>query len=117
MSLSQHEKSIHEAGAPEVCSVCGKAVKDMKSHMRVNHSTKNQRTIPCDVEGCDGMFRTKQEVRNHNNRVHLDLKTQCPICLQWLKNLPEHISQVHEQDRKHVCSQVGFYLYSKDIQK
>jgi len=107
MSLSIHEKSIHGPTALEVCTVCGKAVKDIKSHMKLNHTDKNQRTISCDVEGCDGMFRTKQEIRNHINRVHLDLKTQCTICLQWLKNLPEHISQVHQQEKKHVCSQCG----------
>jgi len=116
MSLSIHEKAIHGPIALEVCTVCGKAVKDIKSHMKLNHTDKNQRTLSCEVEGCDGMFRTKQEVRNHYNRVHLDLKTQCSICLQWLKNLPEHISQVHQQDRKHVCSQCGKQFFkSSDL--
>ena len=107
MSLSLHDKSIHgPPSAPEVCSVCGKAVKDMKSHMKVNHSQHNQRTICCEIEGCESMFRTKQEVTNHLNRVHLDVKAQCTICLQWLKNLPEHVSQVHQQGKKHGCTQV-----------
>jgi len=108
MSLLLHEKSIHgpDTGL-EVCTVCGKSVKDMKSHMKVNHSETNQRTMQCHVEGCKSMFRTKQEVTNHYNRVHLDIKAQCSICLQWLKNLPEHISQVHNRDRKHVCNECG----------
>ena len=106
--LGMHERNIHGPGiVPEICSVCGKAVKDMKSHMKLNHSEKNQRTICCEVEGCAGKFRTNQEVRNHHNRVHLDLKSQCNICLQWFKNVPDHIKQVHEQGRKHVCSQVS----------
>ena len=68
MSLSLHNKSIHgPSTAPAVCSVCGKAVKDMKSHMKVNHSQHNQRTICCEIEGCESMFRTKQEVTNHLN--------------------------------------------------
>jgi len=115
--LNMHEKNIHGPGTePEICSICGKAVKDMKSHMKLNHSNKNQRTICCQVEGCTGRFRTKQEVRNHNNRVHLDLKSQCHICLQWLKNVPDHIKQVHEHERKHVCSQCGqSFFKSSDL--
>jgi len=105
--LSTHEKTVHGPPARVVCTICGKAVKDMKSHTKWKHSANNKKTNCCAVEGCDAMFRTKPELRTHNNRVHLDLKTQCDICLQWLKCLPEHMSQVHHQDRKHVCSMCG----------
>ena len=105
--LSTHEKTVHGPPAREVCTTCGKAVKDMKSHTKWKHSENTQKTNYCAVEECDAMFRTKHELRTHNNRVHLDLKNQCHICLQWLKSLPEHLSQVHHQDRKHVCSMVN----------
>ena len=105
--LSTHERTVHGPPNLEVCTICGKGVKDVKSHTKWKHSENNQKTNCCAVEGCDALFRTKQELRTHNNRVHLDLKTQCEICFQWLKSLPEHMSQVHQQDRKHVCSKVN----------
>jgi len=107
MYLTTHIKTVHGPTALEVCTVCGKSVKNVKSHIKWKHSDNVQKTNLCEVEGCDAMFRTKTELRTHNSRVHMDVKTQCTICLQWYKNLAEHVSQVHQQDRKHVCSQCG----------
>eukprot|EP00092_Neocalanus_flemingeri_P039646 GFUD01043178.1.p1 GENE.GFUD01043178.1~~GFUD01043178.1.p1 ORF type:complete len:464 (+),score=96.46 GFUD01043178.1:115-1506(+) len=117
LTLNMHMENIHGPPTPlVVCHICAKEVKDIKNHMKVNHSKRPEKKICCQSAGCEMMFRTKQEESNHYNRVHLDLKYQCPICLEWMKNVASHVQQVHQQDKKHVCSQCGkSFFKSSDL--
>jgi len=104
--LDLHERTIHGLdNTLKECAVCGKTVKDIKSHMKINHSETSLRTRQCPVEDCKKMFRTKQEVENHINSIHLDIKSQCSICFLWFKNVSDHIGQVHKGGKKYSCDE------------
>jgi len=104
--LNLHERTIHGLdNTLKECAVCGKTVKDIRSHMKINHSDTTLRTRQCPVEDCKKMFRTKQEVENHINSIHLDIKSQCSICFLWFKNLSDHIGQVHKGGKKYRCGE------------
>jgi len=111
VSLQTHVNIVHGPQMPETCEVCGKQVKQLASHMKLNHSAEVKKNMPCPDQGCGKMFRTKQTATTHYNRMHLEIKEQCRICSEWLKNLPMHLNQVHKQGKKHVCSHCGKIFY------
>ena len=105
--LDYHIKHSHSDFKKSVCQFCAVEVTDVKNHIKLNHSGKVEKTIPCKDENCDKMFRTKQEARTHYNAGHLNKKEMCPLCGGWYKNLYTHIHQIHQAEKKHICDECG----------
>ena len=105
-----HAQTVHET-TTNTCSICCKEVKNLKSHMKYIHTEEDFDKYPCESAGCEVMFRTRQAAVKHLKRVHQGQKDQCPLCSEWLKNLPSHLTQVHQQGKKHMCNECGKVFY------
>jgi len=106
-ALNYHVKNQHGTRKKEVCDYCAVEVFNVKHHIKMKHSGPVEKSVPCQVETCDRLFRTKQEATIHYNAAHLNKKEMCPLCGGWFKNLYTHIHQIHQSEKKHVCEQCG----------
>ena len=83
------------------CEICHKIVKNIYEH-RLVHSKER----PYSCKFCEKSFKSKQEVQSHQNRVHLGVKEECPICHVMVKNLRQH-KGVHSNARPFSCQFCG----------
>ena len=96
-----HERAVHQT-IVKPCSLCGKMVKDMDRHIQNMHNASPVKGNKCPEPGCGKEFKTRAELKNHNDAVHLQLREQCPQCDRWftVTHLKTHIRKVHKADPK-----------------
>jgi hypothetical protein len=87
-------KRIHINFQTETCKVCGKVVKGLKSHMKINH---NDRMFNCTYELEDG--------------------TICPKSYARKNILRRHITLIHQNIMPHSCSRCSKAFTSKKMLK
>ena len=87
-----------------VCDLCGKMVNSnkLKAHKNMHMLDKNthmlDKTIKCEFEGCNKYFRTKQELKRHE-QTH-EMKYMCNMCGHTTNRqiyLQNHIQLVHQK--------------------
>ena len=90
--LQYHREIEHHVVKKEVCTICGKAAKRIKEHMKRFHV--KEKNIQCDK--CDYRCRVKSQLSAHM-RIHIDpedRKYKCEICFKGFlvpRKLKEHI--------------------------
>jgi hypothetical protein len=113
-ALKLHKTSRHGPGVPEEpCPFCGKGVKFLDIHIKQQHSdAARQPSIPCSFEGCDRMFKTKQNEKVHYRVAHTGERQQCNQCGEWLKNLDGHMRRTHKTGKPLPCPDCGKVFYN-----
>ncbi|XP_074641529.1 uncharacterized protein LOC141899245 [Tubulanus polymorphus] len=91
-----HVKNNNNRVDRTLCSVCGKSVYDLKTHMKRTHGESKH----CCLE-CGKHFKLKTNLARHMNSVHMKkYQFHCEICQRrfslklWLS---EHIESVHNE--------------------
>ena len=82
----------------QVCSMCGKEVRNLSHHMINVHTDKE---VPCEV--CNKIFKSVMLKINHVNNTHGNA-TSCLLCeLTFPSNayLRIHIRKVHNKENKY----------------
>ena len=116
VALETHMETIHGGNTTTTCELCGKEVKNMKSHLKHKHAD-NMTKISCEQPDCQALFKSKTAAVKHLKGVHLGEKQQCHICHEWLKNLPSHLQVTHQQGKKHICDDCGkIFFKACDLQ-
>lgn len=117
---------------PVVCSLCGKSIRDMKTHLKFYHG--NERPFKCTFcpasfkqkvhldthkrqhtgekpfvcESCGRAYHCASVLKSHMNRYHLHLKPhkcdQCPNTYRQLYELRDHINLHHLNKKLYPCS-------------
>ena len=109
-SLTLHIKRIHEKRERnEKCHLCDSAFKfkyDLEKHIAGVH---NENSYKC--EFCSKTFSFKSNMRNHTERIHNKKVNQksCSFCgkLFYRNDLKDHIKNVHEGIKNHICKICG----------
>ena len=92
----------------EKCPQCGEEVQDVRHHIQWMHEgRREQRSHPCELAGCGRMFQSAQAAKTHYTAAHTDIREQCKICGTMVKQLSNHVSQVHNNKSKHKCEHCG----------
>lgn len=114
--IRRHEKKCgREEGTRFLCPECGKTYQDnqgLTSHIESKHSNK---THPCSVTGCDKVFDSNDQRRNHFDQHHTDkFRCKCGKNHASTQNLNKHILEMtkdgsigHEPRIKKVISESG----------
>lgn len=87
-----HERTVHIS--VRACNLCGQKVKDLERHKQNMHS-EQEKSNKC--PDCGKEFKTKLQLKRHNDAVHLQLRDQCHECDKWftVTHLKTHIRKVH----------------------
>jgi KRAB domain-containing zinc finger protein len=84
----------------DVCPVCAKEVKDLKSHLKTSHGERN---FICTVENCTASFTTLGLLKTHVKLSHDGLrKHTCPDCDMTFKKKSDarcHWFSTHEHKK------------------
>ena len=107
------KKHIKRHDRPRIfCEQCGKAMQtktNLKDHVLMNHSRKEDLPIPCTWKGCGKRFLINSRLVTHS-AVHTGEKPyKCEICESMFrrKSTLEKHSKLHTGERPHVCSYCG----------
>jgi hypothetical protein len=94
--FAKHKQSRHSADALQTCPLCFKEVRGLKTHQRYVHGEK---TVTCIYAGCNKLFITKSNMKEHYTTVHCDIKRfTCQYCNAPYKSrmhLKTHIYKNH----------------------
>ncbi len=117
LHISRHLQN--QEGRPKTpCKICGKILQDqrtLKAHMKI-HDEKREKTHACDK--CQAMFYSRHQLKAHLQGVHNDGKlfdcNMCPVKLQSLTRLKEHVKFVHgNPEKKFSCGKCNKKYYHK----
>ena len=94
-----HERTVHIS--VRACNLCGQKVKDLERHKQNIHC-EQEKSNKCQEPDCGKEFKTKLQLKRHNDAVHLQLRDQCPECEKWftVTHLKTHMRKLHRQDRE-----------------
>ena len=92
-----HERTVHIS--VRACNLCGQKVKDLERHEQNIHG-EQEKSNKCPEPDCGKEFKTKLQLKRHNDAVHLQLREQCPKCEKWftVTHLKTHIRKLHKPD-------------------
>lgn len=130
--VTDKKKQSKRQPTPVVCELCGKNIRDLKTHLKFYHS--NERPYKCTYcvasfkqkvhldthtrqheglrpyicERCGKAYHCKSVLRSHINRYHLRLKPhkcdQCSNTYRQLYELRDHINLHHLNKKLYPCS-------------
>lgn len=103
LTLNCHVKSVHLNENLTICSVCGKSVKCINSHMVIVHGER--KTLTCDL--CNKVYSSERNLKTHQRHSHSNKAKDhmCEVCgasFQF-KNLLENHYVVHSSERNYKC--------------
>ena len=89
-----HERTVHIS--VKACNLCGQEVKNLERHKENMHGDQ-EKSNKCPEEDCGKEFKTKLQVKRHNDAVHLQLREQCHQCDKWftVTHLKTHMRKLH----------------------
>lgn len=119
-SLKRHIK-VHTGTKDYECEICAMAFiqkSDLHRHLFVHNEEK---TFVCDTVGCGKAFRTKKNLKIHQNYVHIDTKDmfKCDLCSRTFKHrktLDGHHKIIHS-GLTYVCDICGKVDYHKQLMR
>ncbi|XP_075224331.1 uncharacterized protein LOC142326076 isoform X12 [Lycorma delicatula] len=109
-SIYAHMKAVHTEHNSATCDICGKVCsseRNLKSHKRYTHSTKERDHI-CEI--CGASFQFKDSLKNHIVVHSSERKYECSICNKTFKFknvLNTHIKRVHSGIQPYNCDICG----------
>ena len=89
----QKSKNTVQQPGESKCEHCGKYVKHLHDHIRLNHGTESQ------CEECGKAFKSEASLENHIFNSHSERKHFCDKCAKTFSSksgLSRHISTFHE---------------------
>ena len=103
-------RMTHSLNRPFVCTVvgCDKRFYDKKSLASHKFSGHREKTYNCS-HGCDKMFKTHNQMKNHVQSVHMRVKNHrcewpgCEYSAYYKKNVDRHYKAVHTKQKNFVC--------------
>lgn len=100
-------KQTRRSLSPTTCTICGKIIRDMKTHLRVFHS--DERPFKCSY--CNAAFKQKVHRDTHIRGQHTGEKpylcNQCGRSYYAQSVLRLHINRYHFHLKPHKCDQCG----------
>jgi len=99
--LKKHMESVHEK-AKLSCPQCEKmiGINSLASHIRIVHEKRRDHVCP----QCQKTFQNKSHLRNHVQRVHLQIREECPDCGKMVQDLHNHHQFVHLKVKNFPCN-------------
>lgn len=101
------KKKTRRSLSPTSCTICGKIIRDMKTHLRVFHS--DERPFKCSY--CNAAFKQKVHRDTHIRGQHTGEKpylcNQCGRRYYAQSVLRLHINRYHFHLKPHKCDQCG----------
>lgn len=104
--VKDKKKQLKRSTSPTVCSLCGKSIRDMKTHLRIFHS--DERPFKCDY--CPSTFKQKVHRDTHIRQHTGDRPFMCHQCgksYHAQSVLKSHINRFHYRLKPHQCTQCG----------
>lgn len=104
--VKDKKKSAKRSTSPTVCTLCGRSIRDMKTHLRVFHS--NERPFKCDY--CPATFKQKVHRDTHNRQHTGEKPFMCHACgksYHAQSVLKSHMNRYHYHLKPHKCDQCG----------
>jgi hypothetical protein len=116
-SITYHLTIVHMKIADFRCPICPS--KSFKTRANLNRHDRlvHQKIMRFQCNICGKFFQTKEQVKVHE-KCHND-PVPCHICGKLVRNLNNHVKQVHETDRKaqqSCCVECGKMVKSYNIQ-
>ena len=95
--VNQLIKEVGASYTPETkltCPTCGftRTKHKLTCHIKWVHRKAD---IPCEIEGCDWIFKKATDMKVHMKRVHFTSKEQCSVCGGHFKDLDNHVRVMH----------------------
>lgn len=78
---------------PEMCSICGKIVAQLREHLKSHLPITERRQIQCKL--CPRTFLTYTARNRHTKIKHLGKRSHCTICNKDLVDLRSHMVLIH----------------------
>lgn len=114
-------KHFHKKGT-FACDKCDKSFM-LKSKLTVHKRREHSIKIKCLLERCDKLFKRRDVMKNHYNKVHLGLKRKkifcCDLCEYKIPrkySLKNHMTSKHLKVRPFKCNQCNFdTVYKREL--
>jgi len=89
-----------------ICNLCGKVLyskESLRNHQKYHHQVHEE--VPCELCGKDIQ---KAHMKRHL-RIHREEKDECPQCGVKVRNLYNHLKNIHtsDKDKKYQCQDCG----------
>ena len=100
LHMKNHMESVHEK-VKIGCPQCGKMIGtgSLRSHVKIVHEKRRDYICP----ECEKTFQNKSHLRNHVQRVHLNMREECPDCGKMVQDLHNHRTFVHLKVKNFPC--------------
>ena len=98
-TMSRHYTLRHTKGIQTPCSVCGKLVKNVTTHLYYSSCGTREKSVQCLY--CDVKFYRRGKLNIHIERIHQKIRNKkcqkCPYTTYTNYNLRLHVSKVHDK--------------------
>ena len=108
--ITSHIRGTH-GNKKEMCPTCGKSYKYLATHIKAYHASEPNKA--CTWEGCDKVFRFDEGLRDHIDKFHKCIRTQCDLCGEWIKTMYDHMKRKHKKGKPEECEQCDKVYHSK----
>ena len=135
--LKSHKRQVHDKvhklrkqlippSEPQLCPVCAKEVRDLRGHIRNQHTEIPRGNFECNE--CGKVFDMSKKLSYHKSAIHRKIPSMCTVCSQVLKNphaLRSHMRMVHEERSDQTCpicfktfeTKLKLYFHNRAVHK
>eukprot|EP00092_Neocalanus_flemingeri_P016765 GFUD01018133.1.p1 GENE.GFUD01018133.1~~GFUD01018133.1.p1 ORF type:complete len:661 (-),score=121.67 GFUD01018133.1:43-2025(-) len=135
--LRSHKRQVHDKvqkldrkfmppSEPKLCPICAKEVRDLRGHIRNQHTEIPRGNFECNE--CGKVFDMSKKLSYHKSAIHRKIPSMCTVCSQVMKNphaLRSHMRIVHEEISEQTCgvcyktfeTKMKLYFHNRAVHK